>query len=446
MAVTQQKSDRLLAALDSSIPRHRYKTTIGVKSKGRGFARPTKASKLKQVTQAPREMLVDGAKCESVVMLKNLAKLLVDRIEAACAARNTLDITQVYNLKRNLNTAPPSRLLHGTNSGRNADQEVGNSCQSLEYGSNLDADESCAVSTQSPSLGIQQLYGQQLGDDRSCQSFKEINRSCDYASRGTLNHGSSICETSETCRPNSHPSSQPNPCGSTCDTSRGTLNHGSIICETSDTCRPNSRPSSQPNPSGSTCDTSETFEGLDSHPSSRTPTREWTARKVASLRSRMLTLKKVNVGLDDSEIKTPKKGVHPTPGRKIRSSPGLRSLVVPQVKSLQTPPARPPANTKLVLQKSPEEVKGKEENSALKGVKDSKPEELYEAVWADVVHNLFDEFFGDQGKQPSQAANKKQLPPSHQVSRPPAHGSEEWIFQTRSIEYSYSTDGNDLFS
>lgn len=497
MAVTQQQSDKLLAAIDSSVPRHRSRTTTGVKAKGRGFARPTKASKPKQVTT--QEMLTDVTKCESVVMLKNLAKLLVDRIEAACAARNTtLAIpppghSQVSNPKRNLNTAPPTRLLHGPIPGRDVDQEVRN-----EYGSHLGFDESCAVSTekaqshsphtQQPSgksgdgtlhhgssiwgasasprrksrprsqpnpkenlntdrpprlrLGItdsgrnmnQELmnscqshgYGSDL-DDRFCQSIQETNTS--VQSDGTLNHSSSsIWETSGSCRPSPRPSGDEASCQSIQEINRsvqsdGTLNHSSSIWGASASCRPNSRPSSQPNPS----DTSEAYEGPEH------------MRTVASLSSRMLTLKKVNVGLENCEIKPPKKEVHP----KTRP-PGLRSLVVPQVKSSQPPPpAQQPANTKLILssskpmQKRGEVPKGKEER-----VKNSEPKELHEPIWADVIQSVFDEVFGDQGTQPSRAGNKKQR--GHQLSRPP-RGSEEWIIQTQSIQYSYSTEGNGSF-
>lgn len=550
MAVSQQRSDKLLAALDNAIPRHKYKTTIGVKTKGRGFTRPTNASKLKQVaTRTPKRMLLNGAKGESIAMLKNLAKLLVGRIEAACAARKTPHTTsEVPNPKRNFNTASLSGLLPGPNPVKDAVQEVGDA---QGYGSiNVDADESSCDYTEI--AHVPPLDTLELGGNNICQLMQETDRNVDDTSRETPNQGGSIWDISDSCKPkDSRPSSRPDHCSdsiwetSDCYVPQDSRpssrpNHGSSsnwetsescrqtesrpstgpnygsssVWETSESCRskdsrprsrtdhgvqcdwetrprvprpssqPNydsrsnwetsencrqvdSRPSSRPNHGGSSvwetsesCRTkhsrpssqpklsgspSETFGGPDSRPCSRTH-REWTdtpVRKVASLSSRVITLKKVNVGLDDCEIESAKAGVHYTPGRK-RRSPGLRSLVVSQVvKNSPAPTARSPANTKVVLsssksmQKAAEEMKDKVD-SAHKGERD---EDLYEAALADVVQNMFEEVFGDQGQEP---INRKRQSPSHQV--PSSHGSEEWLYQRQSIEYSYSTDGRNLVS
>ena len=469
-----------------SAKQHSRKATGG-KSKGGGdFAHPTRASKLKQVTRASasqegQEAYMKGANLESLVLLKNLAKLLVDRIEAACAARNTLELTsnsQVSNPNQVLNTATDSRFLHGRNPGssnsadgevpdpsvfvrRNENHGVGNSCQSQDYGSSIDV-ESCAVSKEkanSPYLSTQKHSGR-LGDYRSSPCIKERDRNVqrDDAQPGLrggrhdleleshsysggtslVNHGSSICDTYETFRPDSRPSSQANPSGSTYTTSE--------IFGVSDSLCPSSCPSSTPNQSGS---------------SSRPPTREWTSNpargsrgkigNLITMSSRMLSLKKVNVGLDDCEMPRKKERVvQPTPRRKIKS-PGLRSLVVPQVKRSNTPLIRPPANAKLVLkssvpiQKPTEEVKFKEE-PALKEVGNLEPEELYKAVWADVVHNVFDEVFRDE-EEPSHAANGKPPPCSTTSIARLSHASEEWIFQTQSIKYrTWAPESNHLIS
>jgi len=348
-------------------------------------------------------------------MLKNLAKLLVDRIEAACVAQNQ---PQVSNPKKSLDTAPPSCSEHGLNPGRETDHGVGNS---HEYGSILDVHESMSTEeAPSPFLGTQQQ-----GDDRPRQCIQETNKNCMQSNDASPNHGS-IWENSHNFRSNvSRPSSQPNPSGNTWEPLEG--------------YKPSDfRSSSQPNPSGTT---SEMFVGHDSRPSS--VTRECIATTVASRSSRMLTLKKLNVGVDGCEIKPPPK-VHSTAGRNLWS-PGLRSLVIPQVKNLQPPPARPPANTKLIQSSSKskqKEVNDKDE-SAQKEAKHSKLEELHKIVWADVVQNVFDEAFGGQAKQPSHGANTRHQ--SHQASRPP-HNSEECVIQTQSIEYSSSTDSKDLFA
>lgn len=64
-------------------------------SRPKGFARPTTSSRGKCVTKpactnaldVPEQEFLEEEKSERIVLLKNLAKLLVDRIEAACAAR-----------------------------------------------------------------------------------------------------------------------------------------------------------------------------------------------------------------------------------------------------------------------------------------------------------------------------------------------------------------------
>ncbi|KAG0619443.1 hypothetical protein M758_4G140500 [Ceratodon purpureus] len=436
--------------------KHRRSKSAGGKSKGGGnFARSTRASRLKQVSRdsvslVGQEVFLDqGAKCERLIMLKNLAKVLVDRIEAACAAKNT---SQVSNPNKVLNTATDSRLSRGTIPGsevsdpsqfirRDENHEVGNSCQSHEYGSNVDVDESCAESAY---LSTQKRSGH-LGDYRSSPNIRKRNRrvrkddsrgghrdleleshSC---SRGTslVTQSSSMCDTYEAFRPDSRPSSQTNPGSSTYTISENFGDPDSVCLD--------SRPSSRPNQSGN---------------SSRPPTREWISSPVpgsrgktenaASISSRMLPLKKVNVGLDDCEMPPKMGGVHPTPRRKIRS-PGLRSLVVPQVKSTNTTPGRLPANTKLVLDSSTSkqkhtEVSSKEEPTQ-NGVGNFESEELYKEVWADVVQNVFDEVFRGE-EEPSHDADRKQsLSPKAQLSTVPRplHSSAEWIIQMQSIRY-----------
>jgi hypothetical protein len=354
-----------------------------------------------------------GARCESLVLLKNLAKRLVDRIEAACAARNYA--SQVSNPNRVLNAATESRLLHGPNPGSEGALEKANK----------------------PHLTAQKRSGHP-GDSRSSTDINGGNRKVrsdddrhdlelesQSCSRGTsmVTRSSSFCETS---RPDSRPSSQPNPSGSTCTTSEV----------------PDSRPSSRANRSGS---------------SSRPPTREWTSSpgpgsrgKAGSVASRMLPLKKVNVGLDDCEMPRKREGVHPTPRRKMRS-PGLRSLVVPQVKNPTTAPARPPANTKLVLESSGLIQKHTEadrkEEPALKEVGELESEDLYKAVWADVVESVFDEAFRVD-EEPSHPASRKRSPSSTaELSSRPPRVSEEWIIQTQSVKYrSWGPESNDLIS